>query len=442
MSNSSFNPIFNYAQAGAGLTLSNGTIAVITNYVGNTVFRQSAASSLVGNSAGTTGNVADITLGTGLTFTGTTLAIGTSGVTAGTYGNGTNKVAQVVVDAVGRITSASTLSISFDGNAFVNKFRNATFDIWQRGTTGGAITPSTVTYTADGWILHSVTAGVSWSQGTGRLPTSNSLKITGVSGVTQNPAIAWQRIESNVVGGAFDSVSITWQAKIFNSTGADFTPMLYVGAGTAAGDTTGYPSVVLGTTNLQLCPNGVWTQVAYTLTGVGTMHHGCEFIAYAPGSALDSGTKSINVTELDVRATPGVTTGLNSSPPTPELRPIQTELAFCQRYLPAFNSTVANQPISSGMCISTTAARTLFQFPVNARIAPTGITASGTGNFAVYNSAASLTNITAMSFNKSSTTSGLLAITVASGLVAGNATTLMTGTSVSTSQILFTGAEL
>lgn len=441
MSNSSFNPIFNYAQvSGAGLTLSNGTISVVTNSISNSLFRQSSANSLVGNSTGIVGNATDIVIGSGLTITGgTALALGTSGVTAGTYG-GSNSIPQITVNSFGRVTAASTIALGFNYNSYVNKFRNATFDIWQRGTTGGAITPSTVTYTADGWILRSVTAGVSWTQGTGRTLTANSLKIIGVSGVTQNPSIAWQRIESNIVGGDFNNATITWQAQIFNNTGADFTPMLYVGAGTSYD--AGYPSVVLGTTNLQLCPAGVWTQVSYTLTGAGTMHYGCEFIAYAPGTALDSAAKSINVAEIDVRVTPGVTTGLNNSPPTPELRPIQNELALCQRYLPSFIGTVANQPIAAGMCFSTTTARIVIPFPTQARTEVTGVTAAAVSNFAVYNSSGSLITATGVAIAASSKSEGSIAITTASGLTAGAATVLMTGTSVGTASLLFTGAEL
>jgi hypothetical protein len=45
------------------------------------------------------------------------------------------------------------------------------------------------------------------------------------------------------------------------------------------------------------------------------------------------------ITAADIRVTPGVATGLNSNPPPPELRPIATELAFCQRY---FQSTFGN----------------------------------------------------------------------------------------------------
>jgi lipoprotein signal peptidase len=62
---------------GAGLTggpiSSTGTISVVGNGITDTLFRQSAASSLVGNSTAITANVTDITLGATLVFSGSTL---------------------------------------------------------------------------------------------------------------------------------------------------------------------------------------------------------------------------------------------------------------------------------------------------------------------------------------------------------------------------------
>ena len=84
--------------------------------------RRKAASeiglSIFNNDAGFTTNVGDITgvsAGTGLTGGGSsgsvTLSLATSGVTAATYGDA-DSVSQVVVDAYGRITSASSVDIA------------------------------------------------------------------------------------------------------------------------------------------------------------------------------------------------------------------------------------------------------------------------------------------------------------------------------------------
>ncbi|MDW8272577.1 MAG: hypothetical protein RML15_09245, partial [Bacteroidota bacterium] len=74
-----------------------GTVTA-SQYNGQLQYGVSAGSGLTGGTFNNTGNV--------------TLALSTTGVTAGTYGNATH-VAQITVDAQGRITSASNVAISF-----------------------------------------------------------------------------------------------------------------------------------------------------------------------------------------------------------------------------------------------------------------------------------------------------------------------------------------
>ena len=83
--------------------------------------------------------------------------------------------------------------------------------------------------------------------------------------------------------------------------------------------------------SLQSCANGAWTQVAYTFSANAASYNGLE-IVFDFGNNFGANTKTIQITELDIRVTPGAPTGLNSNPPPPELRPIGMELAFCQRY--------------------------------------------------------------------------------------------------------------
>jgi hypothetical protein len=54
--------------AGAGLTLTGNVFSVTTNGITNSLFRQSAANTIVGNPTGSTANVTDITLGSTLAF--------------------------------------------------------------------------------------------------------------------------------------------------------------------------------------------------------------------------------------------------------------------------------------------------------------------------------------------------------------------------------------
>ena len=56
----------------------------------------------------------------------------------------------------------------------------------------------------------------------------------------------------------------------------------------------------------------------------------------------------------DIRVTPGVSTGVNTNPPPPELRPVAAELVFCQRYYNVIpfavngGQTYAGQQLSAG----------------------------------------------------------------------------------------------
>ena len=97
---------------------------------------------------------------------------------------------------------------------FLNKFRNGTMDVWQRGTSGLTSTTSGA-YTADGWIVLPSGASVTAAQAGGRLVTKASLQVTGASAVTD--LTIKQRIES-LMAAAFCGQTVTVQAQLFNNT--------------------------------------------------------------------------------------------------------------------------------------------------------------------------------------------------------------------------------
>jgi len=126
-----------------------------------------------------------------------------------------------------------------------------------------------------------------------------------------------------------------------------------------------------------------------------------------------------------------------------DYRPIGTELALCQRYLPAFVSTSTLDSIGGGCTInSTTAGNIILPFKTSARVAPTGITVSSASNIVVYNPRAGsiVLNLLAFGGIGASTESSSLAFGVASGLTA-NDTGILYFNSAS-GKILFTGCEL
>jgi hypothetical protein len=215
----------------------------------------------------------------------------------------------------------------------LNKFRNGTMDVWQRGTASQTITTSGG-YTADGWIVVPTGASVAVAQAAGRLLTANSLLVTGASSVTD--AIVKQRIES-FIAAALASQTVTVQAWVFNNTGGSITPTLTVKHATAA-DNWGTTSTDVSAVSLQACANSAWTQVAYTFAANAASGNGLE-ISFDFGNNFSTSGKSIQLTECNIRPTPGVSTGLNANPPPVELRPIGLELQTARRY---FNTTYVN----------------------------------------------------------------------------------------------------
>jgi hypothetical protein len=124
-----------------------------------------------------------------------------------------------------------------------------------------------------------------------------------------------------------------------------------------------------------------------------------------------------------------------------ERRPYGTELALCQRYLPAFvfdNSTTSYGFV--GQCISTTQAVIPLTFQVQARVAPTGISVSSASHFQLTQSNGPGNICSDLVFNQSSKQAVMVLATVSSVLTAGHST-LLGG--ANTSALLFAnGCEL
>lgn len=88
-------------------------------------------------------------------------------------------------------------------------------------------------------------------------------------------------------------------------------------------------------------------------------------------TALTS-AQACQITAADIRVTPGVSTGVNSNPPPPELRPIDAELALCERYFWLVgNNGLSDTVIGMAGGNGTTNAQVAFTFPRPMRAVPT-----------------------------------------------------------------------
>lgn len=127
-----------------------------------------------------------------------------------------------------------------------------------------------------------------------------------------------------------------------------------------------------------------------------------------------------------------------------EYRPYGTELALCQRYLPAFSynisGTVAYESLGTGSWDNTTTGLSTIKYPVTARVPATGITVSNAADFFVRYISANYAT-TSVTFNTAGINGATILTTIAtaSGVVGGCFNLYTKNTA---GVLLFTGCEL
>ena len=259
--------------------------------------------------------------------------------TAGTMdnlviGGTTPKAASVTAPAAGDLSARAITSAWFGQSlpgGSVNKFRNPTMDIAQRGTSGTVSSGGTA-YTVDGWQVTTAGHTCAWNQEWNSFFGRNALRLNCASGLTA--CTLQQRIESYIAAQLLTAVgvgqSITVQFEIYNNTGASITPQIATEYPSAQ-DNFGSTSNDLVATNLQSIANGASGLVAYTFTPSVNAIRGYQ-IQVLFGGGLNAASGYVDITLADVRVTLGVATGLNSNPPSPEQRPVAAELPANTRY--------------------------------------------------------------------------------------------------------------
>ena len=191
---------------------------------------------------------------------------------------------------------------------------------------------------------------------------------------------------------------------------------------TIAGPTAG---TWVGATN----GNGVVLNFSF---GTGSTYKGTAGAWTATGYYGATGETNVTGTNGATFYITGVQLEKGSTATSFDYRPYTTELQLCQRYCAVWNANLIGM---MGQAISTTQAILPLNYPVTPRTSATGITSTGT--FSVYGASAGGIGVTALAYNNASDNQIQLVITVASGLVAGNATGLINGT-----KVIATGMEL
>jgi hypothetical protein len=393
---------------------------------------------------GATGDITGLTAGTGISISSATgpvptvtnsmateitakgdLIVGTGSATFDNLAAGSNGETLVA-------DSSTSTGLRYTGNfaAGKNAIINGDFRVWQRGTT--FTSPATNTYTADRWVTNQDGNGTvtvsqqSFTPGTAPVAGYEApffLRQAVTAAGTTSFFQMQQKIE-DVRTFANQTVTFSFWAKADSSrTGLVYWEQNFGSGGSATVQSTVFPAPALTTS---------WQRFTYTFTlpsisgkTIGT--NSCLIFYIRNGGTASGANLDIWGAQLEVGS---VATAFQTATGT-----LQGELAACQRYLPAITTASASD-IGTGYNVSTTQPFIMVPFQVPARVAPTGITATAT-NFGVRNTGGSVIGLTAIAFNNASPMSCSVLGTVASGLVAGQGTTMqLTGT------ILFTGCEL
>ena len=318
-----------------------------------------------------------------------------------------------------------------------NKIINGDFGIWQRGT---SFSNPTAGYTADRFsfnydnkptthTISQVAFDYSASPASDKLPIAgqngtyfyrSAITTTGTCTVIDHT----QKIEDvHTLSG--NSITISFWAKA--DSARTFVAYVAYVFGTGGSSST-YPftssATSVGTT---------WTRYSFTFS---TSIIGSSIIG--PGSYIQVSLRQTGASGSTID-TYGwqYEAGSVATPFTTASGTLQGELALCQRYLPAFNSTGTASALGPGLFVASTDLRVSFNFPVTPRVAPTGVTVSSPSHFTAYNG--TLFSPSAISYSYSSLGMGVLSFTVTGGT---NGISANASCGNASGQILFTGCEL
>ena len=288
-----------------------------------------------------------------------------------------------------------------------NRIINGAMVIDQRNA-GAAqtISAGSAPYTIDRWYLYSAGASVTGQRVAGTLPNQYAYRITGN---TSNTNITFgQRIESY---NTFDLTNQTVTLSFTLSSSSLTTATYNIYYPNATDNFTSTTSITSGSITINSTPTRYSVSInAGANAGNGL---GIEFGNNITG--LGSGqTFTIQNVQLEQ----------NTSATPFERRLYNQELANCQRYYYRTTPAAVGGRFSLGQVISTTLSIIENQFPVPMRTAPTALEQNGTAaHYATLNAAASGVTCSAVpSFNQSTNIIAETIFTVASGIVAGNAT--------------------
>jgi hypothetical protein len=313
------------------------------------------------------------------------------------------------------------LSSTAQYTGFKNRIINGAMGIWQRATSYN-MTASWAYGSVDRWTSTSSPSTNGVFNRSTSVPTGFQYSVqmgrTAASSAT-SPIQCTQAIESvNCYDLAGQTVTLSFWAK----AGANFSASgnilgSQIGTGTvadqAASSFYSWTGGVLQNQNNTITTT--WTRYTCTVTiASNVLEVGINFYYTPTGTA--GADDNVYIT--------GVQLEKGSTATSFDYRPYGTELALCQRYHYKLTSPANSTPIAEGHNISTTAGRYFINFPVTMRTRPTALNSSGTApDWEIYQAALTTCSV-APTFSAASVWGSQITATVASGLTAGQGSTL------------------
>jgi hypothetical protein len=349
---------------------------------------------------------------------------------------------------------ASVQATAATGFGFKNRLINGDMVIDQRNA-GASVTPTNLQYSVDRWqSVLTAASKYSLQRNAGAVTPpagfTNYLGATSLSAysVASGDAFAivqgiegfnvadlgWGTANAQTVTLSFwvrSSLTGAFGGSFYNSAATRSYPFSYTVSAantweqktvTVAGDTAG-----TWTTD-----NTAGINVRFSL-GAGATFSGTAG-AWAAGNFVQpTGAVSVVGTSGATFYITGVQLEKGSTATSFDVRPYGTELALCQRYLPAYTGGVE----MLGYWDGTNNAKIVAPFLVESRVAPTGVTTSG--SFNIHAPGSGSPAAASIAFSRATTASARLTCDVASGgLSSANAAALNSAAG----KILFTGCEL
>lgn len=252
----------------------------------------------------------------------------TTGGGGGTVTSGT--AGQIAAYANNGATVVGQSSYNYAPGGFLNFLRNASLTSWQYGTTGTITTSGG--WSADGVYVIPTGASMTFGQQDNIYypPSTMGLQLNGASGLT-DLSIRFP-IESKTAlafKGETPRSPLTFQFGFYNNTGGTVTPTITTKYTTTSPDNWAGVTTDISATNLQPCTNGSLCTEAYTFANNGYSTNGYEVVV--DFGAIGAGSNVV-VYAFDLRSTPGISTGLNGSPPPAEAPNVAADIAWNMRF--------------------------------------------------------------------------------------------------------------